>query len=138
MESYTLLLLKPNATEDHHIGAILKIVEENGFVIEALKMIFMDDDISSRFYAVHKGKSFYEGLIEFMHSGKTVAVVLKKENAIDSLRKLVGNTDSKKAEPGTIRHLYGEDIRRNAVHASDSSENAKKEISIIFPDFRFE
>ncbi|HHE39195.1 MAG TPA: nucleoside-diphosphate kinase [Candidatus Cloacimonetes bacterium] len=137
MENYTLLLIKPNATEEHHIGAILKIVEENGFAIESLKMIFMDDDLSSRFYSVHKGKPFYKGLIEFMHSGKTVAAILKKDNAIVSLRKLVGNTDSKKAESGTIRHLYGEDIRRNAVHASDSSENAKKEISIIFPDFRF-
>ena len=128
-------MIKPNATAEQHTGDILKIVEENGFVIEALKMILMDDDIGSRFYEIHKGKSFYEGLIEFMGSGKTVAAVLRKEDSINSLRKLVGNTDSKKAEPGTIRHLFGEDIRRNAVHASDSFESAKKEISIIFPGF---
>ena len=130
-----MLLIKPNATAKNKIGEILKIMEDHGFVIEALKMMILDDEVTSRFYAEHKGKPFYEGLVKFMHSGKTVAAVLKRENAILELRKLVGDTDPEKAEAGTIRRLYGETVRMNAVHASDSVENAKREISIIFPDF---
>jgi nucleoside-diphosphate kinase len=135
MERFTLLLIKPNATAKNKIGEILKIMEDHGFVIEALKLMVLDDEITSRFYAEHKGKPFYEGLVEFMHSGKTVAAVLRRENAVTELRKLVGNTDPAKAEAGTIRHIYGETVRMNAVHASDSVENAQKEISIMFPDF---
>ena len=135
MERYTLLLIKPNATAQNKIGEILKIVKDNSFTIEALEMMILDNKITARFYAEHKGKPFYEPLVKFMHSGKTVAAVLKRENAVTELRKIVGNTDPAKAESGTIRHLYGNSLRENAVHASDSVENARREISIIFPDF---
>lgn len=134
MLEQTLFLIKPNATEKHKIGAILKTVEENGFTIEALKMFTMDRSLAEEFYAEHTSKSFFEKLLAFMTSGKTVAAVLTCHNAVEKLRELVGNTEPKKAKPGTLRYLYGdhENMTRNAVHAADSVDHARKEIEIIF------
>lgn len=132
MMEKTLLLIKPDSTSKNHIGAILQIVEEHGFVVDQLKMIRMDEPLAARFYAVHKGKDFYQKLVDFMTSGKTVAAVLLRDNAVAELRKLVGTTDYHNSKPETIRRIYGETITRNAVHASDSVENAHNEISIIF------
>ena len=137
MEQYTLLLIKPDSTKKNHIGAILKIIEEHGFIIKELKMFQMDNETSSKFYAIHKGKDFYEKLLKFMRSGKTVAAVLQRDDAIQELRKLVGKTDYHNTKPETIRRIYGESITKNAVHASDSVEHAKTEIKIIFPDFSY-
>ena len=131
------MLIKPDSTKKNHAGAILKIVEEHGFLIKELKMFQMNHKIGSKFYAVHKGKDFYEKLLKFMQSGKTVAAVLQRDDAIQELRKLVGKTDYHNTKPETIRRIYGESITKNAVHASDSVEHAKTEIKIIFPDFSY-
>ncbi len=128
----TLLLIKPNATQKKLTGKILSIVEENGFDITGIKYLKMDYILAERFYEIHKDKSFYQKLISFMTSGITVAVILEKVNAVTDLRTLVGNTDPNKADIGTIRFLYADNVTANAVHASDSTENAKKEINIIF------
>ncbi len=136
MEHETLLLIKPNITAQNKVGEILAIVEKNGFIIDHLKMCIMTDDTAAKFYAEHRGKSFYNRLLAFMKSGKTVAAVLHRDDAVKKLRELVGNTDYKKARMGTIRRLYGETVTRNAVHASDSIEHAKKEIEIIFPELK--
>ena len=127
------MLIKPDAASKNKIGEIIKMIEDNGFIIQKMKMLQMTDELAKNFYAVHKGKSFFKELLKFMTSDKIVAIVLKRENAVDELRLLVGATNSNEAKVGTIRYLYGTDIQCNAVHASDSVENAKKEISIIFP-----
>jgi len=106
MEQKTLLLIKPNATKKNKIGSILKIVEDNGFIIEQLKMFTMDNELADTFYAEHIGKSFYPQLKTFMLSGKIVGAVLSREDAIVKLRELVGNTNFEKAALGTIRFVY--------------------------------
>lgn len=136
MEHDTLLMIKPNATAKNKVGEILKMVEDNGFLIEWIKTIKFDSELAAKFYAEHVEKPFYPRLAEFMKSGRTIAVVMHRNNAVELLRLLVGNTDSQKANPGTIRHLYGETITRNAVHASDSNESADREIHLIFPEIK--
>ncbi|TSA23688.1 nucleoside-diphosphate kinase [bacterium] len=133
MEQKTLLLIKPNATKKNKIGSIFKIVEDNGFVIEQLKMFSMDNDLADTFYAEHICKSFYLQLKSFMLSGKIVGAVLFREDAIVKLRELVGNTNFEKAAHGTILFLFADSFTENAVHASDSHESAELEISLIFP-----
>lgn len=134
MKQNTLLLIKPNATRKHKIGSILKMVEENGFVVEKLKMFIMDNNFADRFYAEHIGKDFFPRLKSFMLSGKIVGAVLSREDAILKLRELVGNTNPEKAALGTIRFLYADSFTENAVHASDSPESAEREIRLIFPE----
>jgi nucleoside-diphosphate kinase len=136
MEHDTLLLIKPDATSRNKIGEIIQIIEKHGFIIERLRMFRMDKGLASKFYAEHKGKSFYNRLMEFMQSGKVIGAVLHRNNAVEFLRELIGNTDHEQARPGTIRFLYGETITRNAVHASDSVERAKEEIKLVFPDYQ--
>ncbi|MCK4357953.1 MAG: nucleoside-diphosphate kinase [Candidatus Cloacimonetes bacterium] len=128
----TLCLIKPDAVSAGKIGEILTILENDGFHILKMKMMKMNDDIAQKFYCVHKNKNFFEGLIEFMTSSQIAAMVLEREDAINRLRSLVGNTDSRVAAKGTIRNLYGTDERKNAIHASDGSESVKHEIKVIF------
>lgn len=128
----TLCLIKPDAVSAGKIGEILTILENDGFHILKMKMMKMNNDIAQKFYYVHKNKNFFEGLIRFMTSNQIVVMILERENAIDRLRSLVGNTDSRIAAKGTIRNLYGTDERKNAIHASDSYESAKNEIKVIF------
>ncbi|MCK9331027.1 MAG: nucleoside-diphosphate kinase [Candidatus Cloacimonetes bacterium] len=128
----TLLLIKPNATQKKLTGKILTIIEENGFAIKGIKSLQMDTNLASRFYEIHKQKAFFQLLLDFMTSGITIAVILEKENAITDLRTLVGDTNPDKANIGTIRYLYADSVTKNAVHASDSIDNANKEIKIIF------
>jgi nucleoside-diphosphate kinase len=137
MERYTLFMIKPNATEKNKIGEILAMVEKEGFVIVDMKMLYMDRAFAEYFYEEHKGKSFFERLVNFMSSGRTVACVLKREQGVSYLRKVVGATDPNEAEEGTIRKLFADDVTRNAVHASDSVEHAIQEIKKIFKDFDF-
>jgi nucleoside-diphosphate kinase len=134
MVEETLLLIKPNITQKNKIGAVVSRIEDNGFEFVHMKLLRMDHDLAAKFYGVHKDKPFYEELIDFMMSGKTIAAVLRKENAIENLRELVGNTDPSKAAPGTIRHDYGDSLQKNAVHASDCFDSAKREIKIIFSE----
>lgn len=137
MERYTLFMIKPNATEKNKIGEILAIVEKEGFKIVDMKMLYMDRSFAEYFYEEHKGKSFFDRLVNFMSSGRTVACVLKREQGVSYLRKVVGATDPSQAEEGTIRKIYSDDVTGNAVHASDSVEHAKDEIRKIFKDFDF-
>ncbi len=127
----TLMIIKPDGVERKLIGKILAVVEEHEFTITGLKMVKLTEDLAEEFYSIHKGKPFFNELIEYMTSGKSVFVVLEKENAIHSLRELIGKTDPEKAKNRTIRHIFGVDITHNTVHASDSEESAKREIDFF-------
>lgn len=130
----TLLLIKPDATIRNLTGEILQIIERNGFIIEHLRMFYMSDELAEKFYAEHQEKYFYNRLIGYMKSNRLVAVILQRQNAVEKLRELVGNTDFCKARIGTIRSLYAESITRNSVHASDSVAQARREIDLVFPE----
>ena len=128
----SLLLIKPNAIRKNKIGAILAEIEEIGCTIKNIRMMTFSLDQAQEFYAVHKGKEFFERHITFITSGPIVAAVLECENCIEYVRNFIGNTDPAKAAEGTIRKLFGDTLTKNAVHASDSDENARREIRLIF------
>ena len=128
----TLSIIKPNAVRTGKTGPILAMINEAGFEITAMKMLRMTQGQAESFYEVHRGKSFYESLVEFMTSGPVFVMILKHENAVDEFRKLIGATDPAKAEPGTIRELYAVSVQMNAVHGSDSDENAVRESDFFF------
>ncbi|HEX2921495.1 MAG TPA: nucleoside-diphosphate kinase [Bacteroidales bacterium] len=132
--NFTFSIIKPNAVRTGKTGPILAMINEAGFEIAALKMIQLTLKQAQSFYEVHKGKPFYEGLIEFMTSGPVFVMILKHENAVTEYRKLMGSTDPKKADPGTIRKLYAVNTQMNAVHGSDSDENAIKEAGFFFSE----
>lgn len=133
MES-TLVLIKPDAFGKGYTGEILKRYEAAGLKIEAMKLLQMTPALAEKHYAEHVGKSFYPSLVEFMTSAPLVALVLAGEGAIAKVRTLNGATNPEKAEPGTIRAEFAESMSLNAVHASDSPENAAREIAIFFVD----
>jgi len=128
----TLLIIKPDAVERNLIGKIINMCEDNGFKILNIKMEKMTREKAESFYAVHKGKEFFEKLVNYITSGPVVVLLLERENAIETLRELIGSTDPKKARPGTIRFLYGIDITKNSVHASDSKQSFEYEIKHFF------
>lgn len=128
----TLVLIKPDAVRAKHIGDIIKIYEEKGLEILAMKMLKMDEKLASKHYEEHIGRDYYDDLMGFMTSGPIVAMVLQGEGAIVNVRAINGKTNPDQAAEGTIRKLYAASGSRNAVHASDSPENADREISIFF------
>ena len=128
----TLLIIKPDAVAKHAIGEILRRLEGEGFIIRHLQMVTLAKERAEAFYAVHKERPFYGELVEFMTSGPAVPVALEREDAITHLRGFIGETDSTKAATGTIRRDFGTDIQCNAVHGSDSPENAANEIAFFF------
>jgi nucleoside-diphosphate kinase len=128
----TFSIIKPNAVRTGKTGPILAMMNENGFEISAIRMVKMTLQQAESFYEVHRGKSFFDELIEFMTSGPVVVMVLKHENAVEEFRKLIGATDPAKAEPGTIRKIFAVSVQMNAVHGSDSDENAAREASFFF------
>jgi nucleoside-diphosphate kinase len=128
----TLVLIKPDGMRRALAGKILDIFLENGLRLVGMKMIKMDEGMAMRFYEVHKDKPFYRDLVRYICETPIIAMVLEGEDAIRRVRGIMGATDPAKAEPGTIRALYGIDIQRNTVHGSDSEESAKKEIGLIF------
>ena len=132
MKSRTFTMIKPNAVENGHTGKILDRILCAGFRICALKMVCLNRNDAEQFYAVHQGKPFFRRLVTFMTSGPVIVAVVEKDNAVSELRRIVGNTDPEKAEEGTIRKLFAESLTRNAIHASDSEENAQKEWSHFF------
>lgn len=134
METITLTMIKPDAVAAGHTGVILGKIAAAGFKFKALKMTQLTVDDAQQFYAVHKGKPFYDALIEFMISGPIVAAVLEKENAVSDFRTLIGATDPVNAVEGTIRHLYASSARQNAIHGSDSNENAHIEAAFHFSE----
>lgn len=132
----SLVLIKPEAVESGIIGTIISVYEDNGLRVIAMKMLKLDEKFASEHYSEHKGKSFYNELIEYITSSNLVAMVVEGEDAIEKIRQINGNTDPDKAAYGTIRRRYGKDKTHNAVHASDSIESAKKEIAHWFPEFK--
>ena len=130
----TLVLIKPDAVSSKHIGDIIKHYEAAGFTISAMKLMQMTKEIAAKHYAEHIGKPFYNDLVEFMTSSPLVAMVLTGENVIAKVREVNGATNPANAADGTIRKLYADSVTKNAVHASDSVENAKREIAIFFSE----
>ena len=128
----SLVLIKPDAMERDLAGVIIGRIQKEGLKLKGLKMLRLDRPLAERHYAVHKGKSFFNDLIDFITSTPIVAAAFEGENAVERVRKLMGATDPAKAAPGTIRRDYGLDVQRNSTHASDSPENAEKEIALFF------
>ena len=132
----TLVLIKPDAVERGLIGEIISRLERKGLKIIALRMLRMDKEVAERHYALHKGKPFFKGLVEFITSGPIVAAVVEEEGVVEIVRRLIGETDPLKASPGTIRGDFGLDIQQNLIHGSDSEETAKEEIKLFFPSLQ--
>ncbi len=132
---FTLAIIKPNAVKNKKTGPILAMINESGFRISAMKMIRLTKPQAQDFYAVHRERPFYDGLVEFMSSGPIVAMILSRNDAVEEFRKLIGETDPSKAEEGTIRKLFATSLQMNAVHGSDSPENAIKEAAFFFSEF---
>lgn len=130
----TLSIIKPDAVAKNVIGQIYSRFESNGLKIVAAKMRWLSSREAGEFYAVHKERPFYRDLVDFMASGPVIAQVLEGENAIAKNRELMGATDPKKAEPGTIRADFAESIDANAVHGSDAPDTARTEIAFFFPE----
>lgn len=133
----TLVIIKPDAVKNKHIGEIISRFEKNDFNIIGLKMLKLSREECENFYYIHYGKEFYERLINFMISGEIVCMVLEGENVINRVREFIGPTDPKLAKKGTIRGDFGSEMPANAVHASDSLESAKFEVNYFFPDKAF-
>ena len=132
MSNKTLAIIKPDAVEDGNAGVIIDKIIKTGFKIKAMKMAHLTKSSAEGFYAVHKERPFFTELIEYMTSGPCIPIALEKNNAVEDYRKLIGATDPAKADEGTIRKLYAKSIQFNAVHGSDSDENAVKEIAHFF------
>ncbi|HLR38267.1 MAG TPA: nucleoside-diphosphate kinase [Chitinophagaceae bacterium] len=132
MDNITLTMIKPDAFGNGHAGAILDQIIKAGFSLKAMKLTQLSAEKAKAFYAVHKDKPFYGELVAFMSSGPIVAAVLEKENAVADFRKLIGATNPADAEAGTIRKQFAESLGKNAIHGSDSDENANIEASFFF------
>ena len=137
-ENKTFTMIKPDAVQDNHIGAIIQMIEEGGFRVVALKKTRLSSEKAGKFYEVHKERPFYNDLVSYMSSGPIVAMFLEKDNAVADFRKLIGATNPAQAEEGTIRKKYAKSVEANAVHGSDSDENAQIEGDFFFgTDERF-
>ena len=130
----TFTILKPDAVERRQVGNIIAHLEKEGFTIVAAKRTRLTTAQAQAFYEVHKARPFYGSLVTYMTSGPVWVMVLEKSQSVIGLRMAMGNTDPAKADANTIRKLYGENIERNAIHGSDSPENAAKEIAFFFPE----
>lgn len=131
-KNQTFTMIKPDGVRNGHMGKILNHIIEAGFTIKAMKYTYLTPERAGQFYEIHKERPFYKDLVDFMSSGPIVAAILEKNNAVEDFRKVIGATDPQKAEPGTIRNLYAKSIDANAVHGSDSDENAEIEGSFFF------
>lgn len=125
-------MIKPDAVQENHIGGILHMIEEGGFRIVSLKKVRLTPERAGKFYEVHKERPFYQDLVKYMSSGPIVAAILEKDNAVADFRTLIGATNPAQAEEGTIRKKYAKSIEANAVHGSDSDENAQIEGDFYF------
>lgn len=130
----TLVLIKPDAVQRGLIGQITSRFEQRGLKLAGMKFIQMDEALAGRHYAVHQGKTFYQGLIQFITSGPVVAMVWEGKNAVETVRNTMGSTRPWESAPGTIRGDFGLTVGRNLVHGSDSLENAAKEVALFFED----
>jgi nucleoside-diphosphate kinase len=132
MSNLTFTMIKPEAVEAGNTGAILNKIESSGFRIVAMKKVSLSKDRAGEFYEVHKERPFYAELVDYMSSGPIIAAILEKDNAVADFRELIGATDPSEAKPGTIRHEYAESKGKNAVHGSDSDDNAQIEANFHF------
>jgi nucleoside-diphosphate kinase len=132
LNNKTLAIIKPDAVKDNKIGEIVAMITQAGFKIKAIKMVKLTRVSAEGFYEIHKERSFFGELIDYMTSGPCVPIALEKNNAVEDYRKLIGATDPAKAAEGTVRKLYARNIQFNAVHGSDSDANAEKEIAHFF------
>ena len=130
----TIAIIKPDAVLAKNTGKIIDRIEQEKFTIISIKKVTLTREQAEQFYEIHKDKSFFRGLIEFMTSGPIVVMILEKENAITSWRDLMGSTKPEEAKEGSLRKLFGTNVEKNAVHGSDSSEHAKEEIAFFFPE----
>ena len=128
----TFGIVKPDAVEKNAVGGVVDMIEKAGLKLVGLRLVKMSDAQARAFYAVHKERPFYDALVKFMTEGPVVVAALERQDAVAHLRRTMGATDSRKAEPGTVRQLFGTDIERNAIHGSDSKENAANEIAFFF------
>ena len=128
----TFTIIKPDAFSSGYSGPIIEMIEKAGFKIKNMRLIRMDNDMASNFYDVHKEKPFFDRLCDYMCSGPIIVMELSKENAVEDFRKLIGSTNPENAEEGTIRKLYATSVQANAIHGSDSDENAEIEIKFFF------
>ncbi|GBU22144.1 nucleoside diphosphate kinase [Fibrobacteres bacterium R8-0-B4] len=132
MNTRTLAIIKPDAVRAKRAGKILSMIEESGLAVDAVRMFRLTRELAGEFYAVHKGKPFYEGLVDFMTSGPCIVLSLSGENAVARWRNLMGATDPKAAAEGSIRKLYGASVQFNACHGSDAPETAAIETAFFF------
>jgi nucleoside-diphosphate kinase len=130
----TLTIIKPDAFNSGKSGQIIALLEKAGFKVVAARVMQMTEAEAAAFYAVHRERPFFAPLTRFMTSGKCMPMVLERADAVATLRKVIGATDPAEAEPGTVRKLYAESKERNAIHASDSDENAEREATFFFPE----
>ena len=128
----TFTIIKPDAFKAGNSGSIIKIIEKAGFGIQNMRLLEMDMEMTSRFYSIHKERPFFTRLCDYMCSGPIIVIELQKDNAVSDFRKLIGSTNPEDAEEGTIRKLYATSIEANAIHGSDSDENAEIEINFFF------
>lgn len=128
----SLVLIKPDAVQRGLAGVIISRLEQKGLKIAAMKMLHIDKGLGERHYAIHKGKAFFDDLVDYITSSPVIAIVLEGKNAVETIRQMMGDTDPVKARSGTIRGDFGIDIGRNLVHGSDSVENAAHEIGLFF------
>ena len=129
---FTFSIIKPNAIRTGKAGPILAMINEGGFEISAMRMVQMTMEQAEIFYDIHRGKPFFDSLVEFMTSGPVIVMILKHKDAVEEFRKLIGATDPAKAEPGTIRKIFAVSVQMNAVHGSDSPANAERESNFFF------
>ena len=133
----TFCMIKPNSMENKNMGAILSHLEKEGFCFLKIQKMKLTADFCKTFYQEHKERDFFSSLIDFMTSGSVLALALSRENACKHLRKIMGATDPKKAEPSTIRALFGQNVEQNAIHGSDSLQSAVRELALFFPKEKF-
>ena len=135
MNNRTFAIIKPDAIKNNYTGKIYNHILKNEFIVLGAKLIHMSKKTAENFYLIHKEKPFYKESTDFMSSGKSMVLVLEKNNAVNEWRQIIGNTNPQNADEGTIRKLYATSLGENAVHGSDSDENAKKEIAFFFTDY---
>ena len=132
MSNITFTMLKPDSIRNGNTGAILDKIVKSGFKIKAMKFTKMTDEKASKFYAIHSERPFFKDLVSYMTSGPIVAAILEKDNAVNDFRELIGSTNPEEAKEGTIRNMFAKSISENAIHGSDSDENAKIECEFHF------
>ena len=130
----TLAIIKPDAVQAGNAGKVLAHLEAQGFRIRAARLVRLSPPQAEAFYAVHRERPFFRSLVSFMTSGPALALALERDNAVPHLREVIGATDPAEAKPGTVRKLYAQSKERNAIHASDSGENATREVAFFFPE----